>query len=299
MNTWESAKSRYPAAKGEKAMRVTETCVNCLWKRQQRLSDDPSYLSEIRQILDSRKDSECSPYLVYLFNQAHERHFGKRPSYQDVKKAYNDLMLSMESDIREQLMTDAHPLERSFLYARTGNYIDFGVLSQVDQTTFLSLLQETSFSQRDRKVWELFLRRCQSGKNFLLIADNCGEIVLDKLFLEQLHLAFPWLRLTVMVRGEEVLNDVTAADAAYVQIDRIASVISNGTGIGGTICSMISDEAKEAINKADVILAKGQGNYESLSGQGRRIFYSFLCKCERFVRHFQVPALTGMLVADE
>lgn len=132
----------------------------------------------------------------------------------------------------------------------------------------------------------------------MLIADNCGEIVLDKLFLEQLHYTYPQLSLTVMVRGGEVLNDATMADAAYVNIDQIATVISNGTSVGGTIYEMISDEAKAAIDKADIILAKGQGNYESLSElrYSKQIFYSFLCKCELFVSTFNVPALTGIFI---
>lgn len=109
-------------------------------------------------------------------------------------------------------------------------------------------------------VWDNFLDCCKTSEKFLLIADNCGEIVLDKLFLEQLHYTYPQLSLTVMVRGGEVLNDATMADAAYVNIDQIATVISNGTSVGGTIYEMISDEAKAAIDKADIILAKGQGN---------------------------------------
>lgn len=280
-------------------MNITENCVNCLWNRQKRISDNPEYLSEIRQILDNRRESDCSPYLVYLFNQAHERHFGKRPSYEEVKKSYNDLVLSILPKIREQLDSESDPLKTAFMYARTGNYIDFGALAgNVNETTFLSLIQKKDFSHNDQAVWDDFLDCCKKGKEFLLIADNCGEIVLDKLFLKQLHRAYPELNLTVMVRGGSVLNDVTLADAAYVGIDRIAAVISNGTSVGGTIYTMISDEAKSAIDKADIILAKGQGNYESLSGHSKQIFYSFLCKCQLFVNRFNVPELTGMFIKE-
>jgi Uncharacterized conserved protein len=99
-----------------------------------------------------------------------------------------------------------------------------------------------------------------------------------------------------MVRGSEVLNDVTAEDAAYVGIDSVAEIVSSGTSVAGVIYEMLPDEAKTAIDRADVILAKGQGNYESLSGQGRRIFYSLLCKCELFTERFQVPKLSGIFL---
>ena len=87
-------------------------------------------------------------------------------------------------------------------------------------------------------------------------------------------------------------------DALNAGIDSVAQIISSGVAVSGTVYDMISDEAKNAIDSADVILSKGQGNYEALSGHGRHIFYSFLCKCERFTNRFQVPSLTGIFVEE-
>ncbi len=70
-------------------MKVTESCARCLWNRQRHLTQDAAYLSEIRQILDSRQENDCAPYLVYLFNQTYERHFGQRPSYREAKETLN------------------------------------------------------------------------------------------------------------------------------------------------------------------------------------------------------------------
>ena len=77
------------------------------------------------------------------------------------------------------------------------------------------------------------------------------------------------------------------------------TIIYSGSSVAGIIFELISDEAKKAISAADVILAKGQGNYESISGQGRHIFYEFLCKCDLFVSRFNVPKLTGMFVEEK
>ena len=136
------------------------------------------------------------------------------------------------------------------------------------------------------------------AKSFLLIADNAGEIVFDKLLLIELQKLFPHLKITVMVRGGEVSNDATMEDAKYVGLDKAANVISNGMPIAGTVYQMLSAEARQAIDSADVILSKGQGNYESLSGYGRHIFYSFLCKCDLFTSRFNVPKFTGMFIED-
>ena len=101
-----------------------------------------------------------------------------------------------------------------------------------------------------------------------------------------------------LVRGGEVLNDVTVPDALYAGIDRVAEVLSNGEAIAGTVYEMMPEESRRALDHADIILAKGQGNYESLSGQGRHVFYAFLCKCELFTSRFNVLPLTGMLVEE-
>lgn len=279
-------------------MVITESCVECLWKRQQQLSDDPAYLSDIRKILDNRSPNDCSPYLVYLFNQTYEKHFGTKPSYEDVKKTYNDYILLNEDHIRGRIENSADPLKTAFSYARIGNYIDFGALKTINTDTLAEMLRSAHFAKEDEDVYRSFLQECQEKKTFLLIADNCGEIVLDKLFLEQLKKCYPHLEITVMVRGSEVLNDATLADAAYVGIDHTANVISSGSGVGGTICQLISEEAKNALDTCDVILAKGQGNYESLAGHGRHIYYSFLCKCDLFVRRFNVPKFTGMFIME-
>ena len=110
---------------------------------------------------------------------------------------------------------------------------------------------------------------------------------------------YPQLDPEVMVRGAEVLNDATLEDAVYTGVNRIARVIPNGNGVAGTVYHMLSDEARAALDTADVILAKGQGNYESMCRQGRHVFYSFLCKCDLFVSRFEVPRLTGIFVEEQ
>ena len=136
----------------------------------------------------------------------------------------------------------------------------------------------------------------------IMLADRLDvdieEIVLDKLFVRTLKARFPHLDITVMVRGGDVSNDALMEDAEYVGLTRETRVISSGKPIAGTVPDMLSDEAREALDRADVILAKGQGNYETLSGWGYHVFYAFLCKCEAFTTLFGVPELTGMLIEE-
>jgi len=280
----------------ENVMRVNEHCAECLWDKQQNKSKDADYLREVKSIIENRKEEETAPYLVYLFNKAYERRFGKNPSYEDVKKEYNDFVLSLEKEIRSKIEESADPLAVSLAFARAGNYIDFGAMNHVSGETLMELLNSAGLSEKDLLTLEALKNQCKNAKSFLLIADNCGEIVLDKLFLEQLKKLFPELKLTVMVRGAEVLNDATMADAKYAGLDNVAEIVSSGSSVAGVIYTMLPDAAKKVFDEADVILSKGQGNYESLCGQGWHIFYSLLCKCDLFTERFGVERLTGIFV---
>lgn len=280
-------------------MRISQSCAECLYKRQKNKTDNTEYLAEIKALLDNRKETDTSPYMVYLFNKVHVRYFGKGADYSVIKKQYNDLVLAMEDSLRHEINSAEEPLAKAMMMSRAGNYIDFGAMNSVDRDEFLSLFSNTEMREDDRKTYESFLRECTDAKTFLLICDNCGEIVLDKLMLEQLKLRFPHLTIRAMVRGDNVLNDATAEDAKYVGLDAEAEIISNGEAVAGTIYEMLPDEAKNVLDHSDVILAKGQGNYESLSGQGRHIFYEFLCKCELFTSRFNVPKLTGIFIEEK
>ena len=280
-------------------MKVNEQCAECLYDKQIHKTDDPDYLAEVRSILENRKEDDSAPYLVYLFTKAYERHFGNSEPYRELRKTYNVFVLSMEDEIRRRIEAKPDALAAALAYARIGNYIDFGAMNSIDTDTFLSLLESAAIEERDRAAYEHFTSSCEIGKKFLLIADNCGEIVLDKLFLEQLHKKYPRLELSVLVRGAEVLNDVTPEDALYIHLDDLAKIISSGSSIAGTVYNMLTDEAKLAIDCSDVILSKGQGNYECLCGENRHIFYSLLCKCDLFMERFHVPRYTGIFIEEQ
>ena len=279
-------------------MRISESCAKCLYDRQLNMTDNDEYLAEIKDLLDNRSEDDTSPYMVYLFNKVHVKYFGKGADYKDIKKQYNDLILRMENDLRREIEKSPDPLAKALIMSRIGNYIDFGAMNHVDEQEFMALFNNTELRDDDIRVYEEFIRECEAGRSFLLVCDNCGEIVLDKLMIEQLKKRFPNLTVRVLVRGMEVLNDATVEDAHYVGIDRVAEVISNGDAIAGTIYDMMPGEAKKALDESDVILAKGQGNYESMSGQGRHVFYAFLCKCDLFTNRFHVPRLTGIFVQE-
>ncbi len=280
-------------------MRVPESCAKCLYERQKKRCPDESYLAEVRALIDNRGEDDVSPLLVYRFNQAYARRFGGRDDYAGIKRRCNDAMLSREAGFRARIEEASDPLLAALLFARVGNYIDYGAMDTLDEDAFYALFDTAALRPEEEEIYAHFVRDCGRAKRFLLIADNCGEIVLDKLLLEQLKIFFPGMGLQVLVRGGAVLNDVTRAEAAYTGVDRIAGILENGAAVAGTVYGMLPRDAREALDGADVILSKGQGNYESLSGQGRHVYYAFLCKCDLFTARFHVPRLTGILTEEK
>jgi len=280
-------------------MRIPDSCAKCLYNRQENKTNNAEYLRRVKELLDNRSETDTSPYMVYKFARIYEEMFGSQADYSDIKRRYNDFVIAIEDEIRNKIEMAEDPLAESLKYARIGNYIDFGAMNSVDENVLITLLEEAKLSDNDEKVYREFVSQCKKSKKFLLICDNCGEIVLDRLFLEQFVKRFPDIEVSVLVRGAEVLNDATRDDAVYAGIDKLAKVYDNGLPVAGTMYDMLPEATKAVFDTSDVILAKGQGNYESISGNGHHVFYAFLCKCDLFITRFNVPMLTGMFVEEK
>ncbi len=130
----------------------------------------------------------------------------------------------------------------------------------------------------------------------LYLTDNAGEIGFDRVFAEAIAARYPHLQITFCVRGDVAQNDATIEDAVAVGIP--FPVIGNGNRVPGTQIDMLSEEAKAALDSADVILAKGMANCETMLGCGYNVYYAFLVKCGRFVSRFGQPMFTPMFVKE-
>ena len=180
-----------------------------------------------------------------------------------------------------------------------GNYIDFSALQgEVSFGQLDEMLDMLYTIEVDRPNFAALRSDLERGKHLLYLTDNAGEIVFDRVFLEMIRDLFPDLSITVCVRGGPAQNDATVADAQAVGIP--FPVIHNGTRIPGTGLELASDELKAALSIADVIIAKGQANVETLldTGHGYNVYYAFLVKCKRFIDRFGKAKLTAMLVRE-
>ena len=217
--------------------------------------------------------------------------------YREEKQASNAFVLQRLDAIREAITTAEDPVYAGLQWAILGNYIDFSALrGEVSFRTLEAMMQQASQMQVDRQTYRRLCQELQTGRRLLYLCDNAGEIGMDRLFAEAIHERFPHLEITVCVRGGAALNDATREDAAAVGMP--FPVIDNGTRIAGTQIELLGEKAKQALEKADVILAKGQANVETMLGCGYNVYYAFLVKCQRFIDLFGKEKFTPMLFRE-
>lgn len=287
-------------------MKLNPFCMCCaLNKQEQKIRHYPDmekkteYMKKVMALIANTEEKDCAPSLSVDIQKLYSRFWDcPMEDFTEIKREYNQLMLNMEDSLENKIRKSEDPLEKSLLYARIGNYIDFAALSNVDQATVFTLLEEKSTESLDEEEYRNFLRDLSSAKKLVYLTDNCGEVVLDKLAVKILKEKYPDLDITVIVRGYPVVNDATMEDAEEIGLTDLVRVIGNGSNVGGTWIPGITSEARDLLYDADLIIAKGQGNFETLNDCGLNIYYLFLCKCDLFQRRFHAENLQGMFLNE-
>lgn len=287
------------------SVKLSAICMNCLIKKQLDNMKETipeyikaKYMRGVFKIIAEADELESAPVLIEKIGVLHKKYFNEDYSFEDLKKQYNQLLLLEETNIKEIIHNSHDPLYTAIKYARIGNYIDFGTLTEVSTNKLNELLSSAKDDILQEEEYQYFKEDLKNAKTLVYLTDNCGEIVLDKLLIQTLKQLYANLHITVIVRGKPVLNDATMEDATEVGLTEITTVIDNGSGVAGTHLNGISQNALKVINNADIIISKGQGNFETLNGCGKNIYYIFLCKCHWFVRRFSLEQFKGVFIND-
>ena len=284
---------------------LNSECILCRLRRHEdtarKLGDEKTataFFKEMMRRLLDMPEGTSSPELAPMENRLFQEFYGlELDRFREEKLESNRYVLSRLDKIRSQIAEAEDPLYRALQFAILGNYIDFSALhGQVSYTQLDQMLDKAAQMDVEPEAYRSLRQELAAGKKLLYLTDNAGEIGFDRVFGEQLQKAYPHLRITFCVRGIPVYNDATREDALQIGIP--FEVIDNGNGVGGTDLKQLSPEAKKAMDAADVIIAKGQGNTETLYGCGYNIYYAFLVKCDRFVKVFGKPLMTPMLVRE-
>jgi hypothetical protein len=159
-----------------------------------------------------------------------------------------------------------------------GNVIDFATPNHFDLDEEFAKVFQTPFAIDNEKE---FLKKLAQAESFMIIGDNVGEHIFDKLLLETIAKTYPDLKIYYAVRGIPIINDVTLKEAKESGIDRVAILVDSGVDTPGLAYERANEKFMKLYNSMDLIIAKGMGNYECLEGVGdERIYHLFKVKCD-------------------
>lgn len=280
-------------------------CLLCHFRRNvetaRKMGDEETATAFAKALMElylAMPEGSSSPTVAPGTNELFQRFYGvEADRFKEEKIASNRFVMERLGEIRRRTEAAADPVYAGLQMAVLGNYIDFSALQgEVSFEKLDEMLNKALEMELDRENYAALCRDLAAGKKLLYLTDNAGEIGFDRICAEQIHNKYPHLEITFCVRGGPAQNDATRADAAAVGIP--FPVIDNGNTVPGTELSLLSEEAKAAMDAADVIISKGQGNAETLLGCGYPIYYAFLVKCARFIDRYQKPKLTPMLVRE-
>jgi uncharacterized protein with ATP-grasp and redox domains len=244
---------------------------------QERILKDT--LADIRRA-DTRKPPAITT--TFIHRTIRER-LGEDP-FKTIKRRYNRLALELLPPLSDLVEKGEDPLRTASRLSIAGNVIDFGIFTSID-------IEGTIARSLDGPMavdhYDMFREAVSAAENILFLADNAGEIAFDRLLIEVL--VSRGREVTAVVKGSPVINDATREDAGDTGLTEICAVIDNGSDAVGTVLEWTSPELQSRFRKADLIISKGQANFETLAGQDAPVFFLFQAKCDVVAKELGLP----------
>lgn len=263
-------------------MKTTLDCIACLLRQTleaARLStpdatDHEKIIRDVLGVLSQIDFTLSPPVIAERIYQRLKALTGVEDPYHALKDRFNRMALDILPSLAAKVDAAPKPLTMAARLAIAGNVIDLGANGGLTESDVLAaienVLSEPFFGDLDK-----FEQALSKAERILYLADNSGEIVIDRLLIGQLR----GKHLTLAVRGGAIINDATLADAQASGIHELCEVIDNGSGAPGTVLKECNQRFSETFKAADLIIAKGQGNYETLCDVAANIFFLFKVKC--------------------
>ncbi|MEN8228972.1 MAG: ARMT1-like domain-containing protein [Bacteroidota bacterium] len=263
-------------------MKTHFECIPCIVNSYLRLAETdiiPEFsqekiLRQLLQLLSEEEYEQSPPVLGRGLHRMIRESLNNPDPYFQIKQDYNRMMMELYPSFKKMVEKSEDPFETAMRLAIGGNVIDFGAKYQFDVMGTINKVMESELAIDDSRSLQEELEHAQT---LLYIGDNCGEIVLDKLFLETIQVP----RKYFVVRESPIINDITMEDAKVTGMDKISTVITTGDNSPGAVWESASKEFKDHFINADVVISKGQGNLEGLLDVPHdHIYFLLVTKCE-------------------
>lgn len=251
-------------------------CIACLCR--QYLSAAPgdapwelrsAYMRQALSAISEGSRELTAPEIGHKLDGLLREQFGVEEDRTEEKLRLNELVMGWEDDLWRKVVAAKDPVALAARLAACGNYVDFSVQESVEEDVLARFLERAGADEGQGGPFSALSEALLEARSAVLLADNCGEVVLDKMLLRAVKRSNPVCEATVIVRDGRVSGDVTLADAAQVGLGEVARVVSNGNDVAGTCERLLSGEARQVLVAADVVVSKGLANFETL--RGRRV----------------------------
>ena len=270
-------------------MKISFDCIPCtinsfLKLLNQNILPEDKHEEAVKKLLSTLSGENFHQSPASLGRKVHRiiREITDNPDpYRAIKDKSNVMMLEHEGRLRKKIFESDDPRSTALRLAIAGNVIDYGPQDRLDIWETIERILNSDLARDDSA--ELF-NEIGSAKQILYVGDNCGEIVMDRLFIETINHE----NLFFAVRESPVINDATKEDALDVGIDRFAKIITTGDNAPGAIWEDSSEEFRKVLLESDVVISKGQGNFEGLSDVNHPIYFLLVAKCDLVAKELGV-----------
>lgn len=267
-------------------MKISRECISCLARQAVEIAEEATSNVTMQEkiIKRSLKElgeidfNETAPEIAFRMHQHAKNITGINDPYKSLKEQYNEIAKEIYHRITEEKWLDKaeDPFDMACRLAIAGNIIDFSVGLRLERSDIVKSVDDSIKQDIFGTGTAALQEAVEKSNNIMYIADNSGEIIFDKFLLESL----PVNKVTYVVKGGPIVNDATMQDAISTGIVDLVKVIDNGHSAQGTILKDCSSTFMREFNKADLIISKGQANFETLSDiKGKTIFYLLRAKC--------------------
>ena len=241
-------------------------------------------LDDVARAIPGFDLNSSPPAMGRTIHKIVKKHTGIEDPYEDIKEKSNRLALGVYEKLKKKLDNHEDRLRSAVELAIAGNIIDYGVKNSLDVNGELEkiLKKEHKAIENENDTffnYDIFFKTLSRSKHILYLADNAGETVFDSILIEEILRRDKDKEIVYAVKEEPIINDALIEDAFLCGIDKMAKVISSGSDAPGTILSICSKDFLTLFEHADMVISKGQGNFEALSSSKRDIFFLFMAKC--------------------
>ena len=263
-------------------MRVYLDCVPCFLRQaleavrlaSQDLSIQEKAIRVILQKLSKISWNTSPPHIGREIHTLIKEVTGNPDPYLPLKKRFNQLAINLYPMLEKKVKTANDPFGTAVRLSLAGNMIDFGARPG-EKIDIEKEIDGALKAPLDKQALEKFKKAVTQAQNILFLGDNAGEVVFDKLLVQEIGPQ----KITYVVKKKPIINDATLEDAEIVNLTKIVKVIDNGTDFPGTVLSACSKTFINIYEKADLVIAKGQGNYETLNDVKKPIVFLLKIKC--------------------